>query len=107
EERILDYSCGDKEFWIVNGTENLAYIKPAKEGSQSNLNLITVSGNIYSFLLVEISERSEILPDFKVFVEPEESMIAAAGGAPRFVSAQVIDDYRQQVILAKEETRET
>src|SRR5439155_21374538 len=72
-----------------------------------NLNLVTASGNIYSFLLTEVSERPEILPDFKVFVEPEEeSMITAAGGAPRFVSSQTIDDYRQQVNMAKEETRE-
>src|SRR5258706_15871494 len=26
EERILDFTCGDKEFWVVNGTENFAYI---------------------------------------------------------------------------------
>src|SRR6266550_2995704 len=31
-ERILDFSCGDKEFWIINGTQNFAYVKPAKEG---------------------------------------------------------------------------
>ena len=107
EERILDFTCGDKEFWIVNGTENLAYIKPARRGSQSNLNLVTASGNIYSFHLTQVSERPEILPDFKVFVEPEEeSMITAAGGAPRFVSSQAIDDYRQQIKLAKEETQQ-
>src|SRR5436305_831350 len=35
-ERILDFTCGDKEYWIVQGTQNLAYIKPAKAGSQSN-----------------------------------------------------------------------
>jgi type IV secretory pathway VirB9-like protein len=54
DERILDFVCGDKEFWIVNGNENLAYIKPAKAGAQSNLNLITASGNVL-FLLTEIS----------------------------------------------------
>src|SRR5262245_42959217 len=29
-ERILDYTCGDKDWWVVNGNQNLAYIKPAK-----------------------------------------------------------------------------
>src|SRR5271165_287243 len=49
-ERILDFSCGDKEFWVVNGNDNFAYVKPAKEGSMTNLNLITASGNIYTFV---------------------------------------------------------
>src|SRR5690349_15205954 len=45
DEQILDFTCGDKEYWIINGAQNLAYIKPAKAGSQTNLNLITASGN--------------------------------------------------------------
>src|SRR5215467_8535932 len=32
-EQILDFTCGDKEYWIINGTQNFAYIKPAKPGS--------------------------------------------------------------------------
>src|ERR1051326_3145150 len=57
-EEILDFTCGDKEFWVVNGNQNFAYVKPAKLGAQTNLNLVTASGNIYSFVLSEISERS-------------------------------------------------
>jgi type IV secretory pathway VirB9-like protein len=106
KEQILDYSCGDKEFWIVNGSHNFAYVKPAKAGSETNLNLVTASGNVYSFLLSEVSETPATEPDLKVFVEVnEESMIAAASGAPRFVSAQTVDDYRAQAETAKEETR--
>src|SRR5579859_224886 len=56
QESILDYTCGDKEFWIVNGTANFAYVKPAKANSETNLNLITASGNIYSFVLREVSD---------------------------------------------------
>src|ERR1700730_274606 len=54
-EQILDFTCGDKELWVVNGNQNFAYIKPAKAGAKTNLNLITASGNIYSFMLAEIS----------------------------------------------------
>ena len=54
-EQILDFTCGDKEFWIVNGTQNFAYVKPARANSQTNLNLITASGNVYSFVLSEVS----------------------------------------------------
>ena len=106
DEQILDFTCGDKEFWVVNGTQNLAYIKPAKAGSETNLNLITASGNIYSFVLTEVSETSGGVPDLKVFIEPkEESIVAAASGSPTFVPARELEDYRQQVELAKEETR--
>ena len=106
-EQILDFTCGDKEYWVVNGTQNLAYVKPAKAGSQSNLNLITASGNIYSFVLAEVSDVRDAVPDLKVFVETEDhAMLSAADGPAKFVSAQVADDYRQQVEIAKQETRQ-
>src|SRR3954449_7495374 len=44
EESILEVTCGDKEYWPVNWTGNLAYVKPAKPGGRTNINLITASG---------------------------------------------------------------
>src|ERR1700683_2609602 len=52
-EEILDFVCGDKDFWVVSGPQTLAYVKPAKAGASTNLNLVTASGNVYSFLLAE------------------------------------------------------
>src|SRR5712691_2349912 len=102
-----DMEARDVTRSLPNGTQNFAYIKPAKASAQTNLNLITASGNIYSFVVAEVSEQADGAPDLKVFVEPkEESMLSAANAAPKFVSAQVVDDYRQQVTLAKEETRQ-
>jgi type IV secretory pathway VirB9-like protein len=107
-EQILDFTCGDKEFWIVNGTQNFAYVKPARPRAQTNLNLIAASGNVYSFVLTEVSGRPGVEPDLKVFVElKEDAMTSAMNGAPRFVSANEIEDYRRQVELAKEESRES
>ena len=106
-ESILDFTCGDKEFWIVNGTANFAYVKPAKAKSETNLNLITAAGNVYSFVLREISDTEGAEPDLKVFLEPkEESTLAAINGAPKFVIAAQVEDYRQQVEIAKAEVRE-
>lgn len=106
QEQILDYTCGDKEFWVVNGTQNFAYVKPAKTGSRTNLNLITASGNIYSFVLTEVSDSADREPDLKLFIEPkEESVLSAATGQPRFVPAREIEDYRQQAEIAKEQAR--
>jgi type IV secretory pathway VirB9-like protein len=105
-EQIVDFTCGDKEFWIVNGTQNFAYVKPAKVGSQTNLNLITASGNIYSFVLSEVSEESQTQPDLKVFVEPkDDGMVSAATSGPRFISVTQLEDYERQIDAAKDETR--
>lgn len=107
QEQILDFTCGDKEFWIVNGSQNFAYVKPAKPGSRTNLNLITASGNVYSFVLAEVTDAPDSEPDLKLFVEPkDESMLSAASGQPRFVTAQQVEDYRQQVEIAKAEARD-
>src|SRR5882762_4760445 len=48
DEEILDFTTGDKEFWVINGAHNLCYIHPAQAGIRSNLNLITASGHVYS-----------------------------------------------------------
>src|SRR6185503_13216272 len=54
-EEIVEAAVGDREFWVVEGAQNLVYVKPSKEGSQTNLNLVTANGRIYSFALSEIS----------------------------------------------------
>ena len=66
EEEILDFTTGDREFWIINGSHNLCYVHPAQAGIRSNLNLITASGRVYSFLLTEISSDPNALPDLSL-----------------------------------------
>src|ERR1700727_1522403 len=78
EESILEVTCGDKEYWPVNWTGNLAYVKPAKPGGRTNINLITASGNVYSFLAIEISGTQNAHADLKIFVDPaDQSAIVA------------------------------
>jgi len=74
DEEILDFTTGDKEFWIINGAHNLCYLHPAQAGIRSNLNLVTASGHVYSFLLTEVSKEKDsgkgTDADLKVFVTP-------------------------------------
>ena len=106
DEEILDFTCGDKEFWIVNGNQNFAYVKPAKEGAQTNLNLVTASGNVYSFVLSEVSGVTGAEPDLKVFVEVKDAALSASTAAsPKFVSAREAEETRAQLERAQEETR--
>jgi len=78
DEEILDFTTGDREFWIINGSHNLCYVHPAQAGIRSNLNLITASGHVYSFLLTEISSDPNTQPDLKLFVEPKESSASSS-----------------------------
>src|SRR5436190_1374241 len=99
QEEILDFVCGDKEFWIVSGAQNLAYVKPAKAGAATNLNLVTASGNVYSFLLTEGNADA----DLKVYVEPDESMKRASVGPKKFVSAAEVEELRRAAEAAKQD----
>src|SRR5205807_10375696 len=65
-EKILDFVTGDKDFWVVDGTQNICYIKPAKQGSNTDVTLITATGNVYSFLEKEVGDSDE--HDHNVFI---------------------------------------
>src|SRR6185312_958982 len=102
EESILEVTCGDKEFWPVNWTGNLAFIKPAKPGSRTNLNLITASGNVYSFLATEVSDVAGSHADLKIFVNPVDSTaLVAMKDKPRFIPAASIEIYKKQAEKAQ------
>jgi len=105
DEEILDFTTGDKEFWIINGSHNLCYVHPAQAGIRSNLNLITASGHVYSFVLIEISNDPNAEPDLKIFVEPKEgSGIAAKSGLRGYVSAGEAEAYKKELETLRAQT---
>jgi type IV secretion system protein VirB9 len=101
-ERILDYVCGDKDFWVVSGADNLAYVKPAKPGAETNLNLVTASGTVYSFLLTEGATPT----DLKVYVVPDESL-ATTVGEHKYYTAGDVEAFRQAADVAKKALEDT
>jgi type IV secretory pathway VirB9-like protein len=104
-EEILDFTTGDKEFWVINGAHNLCYVHPAQAGIRSNLNLITASGHVYSFLLTEISNQPNVEPDLKIFVEPKEgSGFAASAGLRGYVSAGEAEAYKKELETLRSQT---
>jgi type IV secretion system protein VirB9 len=105
DEEILDFTTGDKEFWIINGAHNLCYVHPAQAGIRSNLNLITASGHVYSFLLTEISDQPNVEPDLKIFIEPKEGSGVAGNTALRgYVSAGEAEAYKKEVDAMRAQT---
>jgi type IV secretion system protein VirB9 len=95
-EEILDIVCGDKDYWIISAAQNVAHIKPAREGASTNLNLVTASGAIYSFTLAESRQTP---PDLKVYVTGDTSTPAAS---PRYYPAAQIAALQVQVSEAFE-----
>ena len=107
DEEILDFTTGDREFWVINGAHNLCYVHPAQAGSRSNLNLITASGHVYSFLLTEISNLPNAEPDLKLFIEPKEgSASPASGGLRGYVSAGEAQAYKKELETLRSQTTE-
>ena len=84
-EGILDVVCGDRDFWVISATQNIAHVKPAKEGAATNLNLVTVTGNVYSFML---REGRTPQPDLRLIVTADPSV---PRGQPKYVPATQVN----------------
>ena len=89
-EEILDVLCGDRDFWVISATHNIAHVKPAKAGAETNLNLVTSSGAIYSFMLIEKSSP----PDIKVYVQSAEGTTT---GKQKYYSAAQVQTLEAQI----------
>ena len=106
-EEILDFTSGDKEFWIINGAHNLCYVHPAQAGIRSNLNLITAAGHVYSFLLTEVSNDPSSTPDLKLFVEPKEGTgFTAELPLHGYVRATESEAYKKELDAVRAQTSE-
>ncbi|MHB8558770.1 MAG: TrbG/VirB9 family P-type conjugative transfer protein [Candidatus Acidiferrales bacterium] len=103
-EDILDFTTGDKDFWVINGVHNLCFIHPAQAGIRTDLNLITASGHVYSFLLTEVSNEPNVQPDLKIFIEPKDQ--SSVGGQDFFqgyVPASEAEAYKKEIQTIREQ----
>ena len=96
DEEIIDVICGDKDWWVISSTQNIAHVKPAKEGATTNLNLVTSSGAVYSFLLTEKKDGGT--PDLKVFVNGDAN---APRGKPKYYSAAQFEALQSELTEAR------
>ena len=95
-DEILDVICGDRDFWVVSAVQNVAHVKPAKENAETNLNLVTARGTIYSFLLKEKSGTGQ--PDLKIYVNANDT---ALNGRPKYYSAADVDKLNTELTEAR------
>lgn len=105
DEVILDYVCGDANVWVISGEQNFAYVKPTQEETRTNLNLVTAAGNVYSFVLSEVSGKPGAEADLKVFVEPKSPASRDVPAGPRrFVAAKELEASKQELEASRAET---
>ncbi len=90
---IMDVVCGDKEFWPVDASRNMAMVKPSKEGATTNLHLITARGSVYSFLLKE----GGTTPDLKVTVQSD----GPAPGKVKYVPVSQVEAIEAELASAR------
>ena len=95
-DEILDVICGDRDFWVVSGVQNVAHVKPAKADAETNLNLVTAGGTIYSFLLKEKTGSGQ--PDLKIYVNASES---TPNGRPKYYSAADVERLNTELTEAR------
>jgi len=96
QEEILDVVAGDKDFWVISAAHNLAHVKPAKEGAATNLNLVTASGTVYSFLLAE--KGGAAMPDLKVYIAGDATV---SPPTPRYYTAAQFENLQTDLANAR------
>jgi type IV secretory pathway VirB9-like protein len=97
-EKLLDLVIGDRDMWILEGTDRYAYVKPTQIGSSTTINLIAQSGNVYTFLAREVSRQPDASPDIKMFVElSDPSQFHPLSVGPRYVPADEADALKAQL----------
>src|SRR5687767_10965045 len=97
-EEILDVICGDRDFWVITAVQNVAHVKPAKAGAETNLNLVTARGTIYSFLLSEKDGKTNP-PDLKVYVTAGEGITSAR---QKYYGAAEVERLQAEIVEARE-----
>ncbi len=105
-ERILDWVCGDAEYWSVQGAANLAFVKPSAKGIQTNVTLVTDQGNVYTLHFRELGD-ADGEPDLKLFLRAKQA--GAAGAKPlaalRFEPRGAAAEAERAAETAREESR--
>jgi len=110
-EVIVQRQLGS-DYFIVDFLGREANVKPAgtEAGKRTNLQLLCASGNIYSFIVEDVSKRPDIHADLKVIVKNADKEAQAAMLAPPvlFTKDQVdnlVQPLRQQVALTTEQLK--
>jgi type IV secretory pathway VirB9-like protein len=101
QERVMTVYCGDKDNWVIDGTENFVTVKPAKAGARTDVHILTDHGNAYTLSFTEVSNVPGATSDVKLFLQPsDEGSRVRLQSNPVFVDANVAEQYKQEAAAA-------
>lgn len=103
EEKVMTVYCGDKDNWVIDGTENFVTVKPAKSGAHTDIHILTDHANAYTLSFTEVSNVPGAVSDVKLFLQPadDDSRIRLQK-QPVFVDANVAERYKQEASAEEE-----
>jgi type IV secretory pathway VirB9-like protein len=102
QEKVITVYCGDKDNWIIDGTENFVTVKPAKVGARTDVHILTDHGNAYTLSFSEVSNVPGAVSDVKLFLQPaDDGSRIRLQNQPVFVDANVAERYKQEAAAAE------
>lgn len=110
-ERITHVICGDCDAnnrhlnsFVDYASDTFVAIKATRKGAQTDLHLVMESGNIYPFIVVEVSRVPAAIPDIQVIIEPTDAQTLEAI-SPKRTAPDMLEVFRSQ-FLAEEQAQE-
>lgn len=103
EEKVMTVYCGDKDNWVIDGTENFVTVKPAKSGAHTDIHILTDHANAYTLSFTEVSNEPGAVSDVKLFLQPaDDGSRIRLQRQPVFVDANVAERYKQEATAAEQ-----
>ena len=97
---VVDVICGDDSVVTITPLNNIVHLKPSKEGLSTNMNLVTASGTIYSFILAEGSKADTLV----LYVNRNQHDTSTGKiGTPKYYPAAALADLQAELKAAREE----
>lgn len=96
DDHIADVISGDPLFWVIDTKANLAHVRPAKDGSATDLKLLTKRGIHYVFWLTE--KKDATVPDVWVRVAPDTSVVQPPAFAEQ---TEPLDEVQADLVEAR------
>jgi type IV secretory pathway VirB9-like protein len=102
QEKVMTVYCGDKDNWVIDGTENFVTVKPAKVGARTDVHILTDHGNAYTLSFSEVSNVPGAISDVKLFLQPaDDGSRVRLRQQPVFVDAKIAERYKQEAAAAE------
>ena len=108
EEKVMTVYCGDKDNWVIDGTENFVTVKPAKPGAHTDVHILTDHANAYTLSFAEVSNVPGAVSEVKLFLQPaDDGSRIRLQKQPVFVDANVAERYKQEAAAAEAKAEAT